>query len=364
MLLRASKKQQEDLVINDFEFNFEEKKLTVDDIRVELLSEVNGYLPKPILSSQVRDGRGKLALNRRKEIVTQDSALAALATAAAMLQEKEKEKERTTAAAMGVSLKKLEENAVTMNETQNNLQPQSSGHTTEEASTTNLNNSNTNGSKSISAGALMITPTDNLNGEREEIEQKLATGNKRGRLETPASLAPGVQDKEKMTDSDISIMSDKMKALSTSKSDLEINQNVEENIDMPDYVRRGAKRASIADRQSFAVTELKVEDGKEEQGKDNELVSRLSKSVSVFSPNHSSGLKVERRPSWMNMKEKQTGERQLKGRSLYSCLSEESTSEELKDSFECSSPFRRRALSRKSDRLTASSTQRDQCVIL
>jgi hypothetical protein len=304
-------------------------------------------------SSHDRDGRGKLMIQSKNEIVTQDGALAALATAAAMLQEKEQERD-------GAS-KELEGDLVNMTGTQSKLQPQSSGHTTEEACTTNLNNSN--GSKSISAGALMITPTGNLNDDREEVlEQKLATGNKRGRLDTTASFPTGVQDKEKITDNEMSVMSDKMKALSTFKCDNEINKNVQ-NIDMPDYVRRGAKRASIADRPSFSITvDSKPEDENEEEDKNNMLASRLSKSVNVFSPNQNAGL--ERRPSWINMKEQQkVEERNLKGRRLYSCLGEESTSEDHKE-VECSPVWSRRTLPRKSDRLAGSSTQRDQCIIL
>lgn len=286
----------------------------------------------------------------------QDGALAALATAAAMLQEKEEER---------ALLRGLEGKLVAIDKAQSNLQPQSSGHTTADA--TNLNNSNgaSNDSKSISTGVLMVTPTDNLNGDKEEeLEQKLGTGNKRGRLDTPAVPPAGVHDKEKMSDSDISVMSDKMKALSTSKPDSETNQN-DASRDIPDYVRRGAKRASIADRQSIPVTiESKPEDESDDESKENEVMSRLSNNI--FSPNESTAVKMEHRSSWGSANERQKGEgRKVKGRSLYSCLSDESASEDPKE-VECISPWKRsingRMLPRQSNR--AITAQKDQCIIL
>lgn len=271
------------LTFNDSEFLFEGQKASVDDLRAELLREgtyvqtlssflcsillkclsyflftsaVNSYLPK-VLSPR---SRGALAVVSEIDGLS-DGALSALASAAVIVQEKEK----TSLIVGGGGSDELNDKQ------RNDFQSQSSGYTSTDCANVSYGSSATSLRGSVHATVVMANGFVAPKQSTREQDQELARGNKRGRMDTPAAppVGSGGIQKEKVggilplssssLSSDVSMMSDRMKALSTSttaavtdRSTTSVGSTVQpapEGTSADNallYVRRGAKRTSLA----------------------------------------------------------------------------------------------------------------------
>ena len=259
---------------------------------------VNSYLPKSLVPR-----------SRSTFLVVSDvdgssgGALSALASTAVTTQEKEK-----TALVTGGAGDELKDRQRTTS------QSQSSGCTSSEVAHNNSHsNSNGNGATPFRTcthpAVVMATSGDLVQSKQSAREDhELVRGSKRGRLETSAHPGNGGIINEKAgavapfgssssLSSDVSVMSDRMKALSTSTTVASatvgsVAQAIPEGTSAENvllYVRRGAKRASLAlDRPAAdmvggeaavavsAVDDAAEDDGDEEGWRHNEVVDGSS----------------------------------------------------------------------------------------
>lgn len=313
---------------------------------------MNSYLPKP---AQIPRPKGSFIVIDEE---SRDLGPTATLTAAALMRNQEKEK---------VVVGEVESAGAEYKQACS--QSQLPGHTSTEgciSRANSANNVNNQSTAALAASTAMLTVTPSETHTTKVSGSKLdeqIRGNKRGRLDTPAAPAVPVKEKSVAASSssaalagDVSVVSEKMKALSTAANAVApdrtnalastiIPPHTEGNPaeTVPLYVRRGAKRTSLASERPAAAAaasdpvaaisgldDVPDEDGNEESewGPDNKrpasllamsetATERVTTCTKVVSITKSAGIS------------KQKGESSTykSGNSLSSCLGRENDSD-------------------------------------
>ena len=300
-------------------------------------------------------------------------------------------------------------------------QYQSSGQTSAEAgvnshnSTNNIGNSSTT-SLLASAAVLMVTPSDTVTqkySSRDQDQEQELRGSKRGRMDIANGAHVGQAQKDKTgniaapfgssssSSSDVSVMSDRMKALSTStaiavtdRTSVAVTATVavtDNNLgENPQYVRRGAKRASLGSERPVAtvggdaVAAVSGLDDAGEDGDDDEVWKKKEASKEVKSDAPAvvaSSEASENVAIYKGTSKIVAADKQKSGGSLYLCLGRENGSENADETetagaeesdeadgtchFKTGSRAARRNRAIKRASMSSSLTQKsDPCVIL
>jgi hypothetical protein len=376
------------LSFSDSEFLFEAQKASVEDLRLELLREgklkfyadsvieifrltpplptcdtVNSYLPKPVqVQVQVPRPKGSFIVIDEE---SKDLGPTATFTAAALLLVQEKEKPTAgdiEPAGVGAAYTATKDK-------QPSTQSQLPSHTLTEGGISRANslssvNNPTAAAHAASTAMLMAAPSDAhvtklSNGKLDEQIR----GNKRGRLDTPAAPVVTLKEKSAAVSSssstlaeDVSVVSEKMKALSTAanavapdRTNALVSTVIPSNTDgnpadaIPLYVRRGAKRTSLAAERPVSVAaasdpvaalsgldDVPDEDGNEESewGTDNKRTASLLAMSETAAERVTTCTKVVSiTKSTGNCKQKGESSAYRTGNSLSSCLGRENDSD-------------------------------------